>query len=150
MPAPRLCNSSGSVALPSLILASTSNHAYEQIRMPRADLRQEVNPVDALTIPMTRRRANKFAATLALSALAGRSVTRTNNVLAHDPSTPGAATPSGSGAQATLVWSYKGEGEDVLGGPAPVSALKTASPGQQTLIITSEAPIDAPIVILAP
>jgi hypothetical protein len=38
----------------------------------------------------------------------------------------------------------------VLGGPAPVSLLRGASPGQQTLVITSEGPIDAPIVILAP
>jgi len=37
-----------------------------------------------------------------------------------------------------------------LGGPAPVSILRAAGLGQETLIITSEAPIDAPIVILAP
>ena len=36
------------------------------------------------------------------------------------------------------------------GGAAPVSIQRTAGLGQQTLIITSEAPIDAPIVILAP
>jgi len=88
--------------------------------MPRADLRQEVIPVDALTVQMTRRHANKVAATLALSALTGRSMARAGSALAHDPSTPAAATPSSSGAQATLVWAYKGEGEDVLGGPATV------------------------------
>jgi hypothetical protein len=38
----------------------------------------------------------------------------------------------------------------VLGGPAPVSIQRAAGLGHQTLIITSEAPIDAPIVILAP
>ena len=37
-----------------------------------------------------------------------------------------------------------------LGGPVPVSIERTAGLGRQTLIITSEAPIDAPIVILAP
>ena len=40
--------------------------------------------------------------------------------------------------------------EPRLGGPAPVSVQRAAGLGQQTLIITSEAPIDAPIVILAP
>jgi len=35
-------------------------------------------------------------------------------------------------------------------GPAPVSIQRAAGLGHQTLIITSEAPIDAPIVILAP
>jgi hypothetical protein len=38
----------------------------------------------------------------------------------------------------------------VVGGPAPLATLRTASPGQETVTLTSEAPIDAPIVILAP
>jgi hypothetical protein len=36
------------------------------------------------------------------------------------------------------------------GGPAPLTLLGTAGRGRQTLIVTSDAPIDAPIVILAP
>ena len=39
---------------------------------------------------------------------------------------------------------------DARAAPAPVSIQRAAGLGQQTLIITSEAPIDAPIVILAP
>ena len=38
----------------------------------------------------------------------------------------------------------------VLGSPVPVSLLPGAGPGQQTVLIMSEAPINAPIVILAP
>jgi hypothetical protein len=37
-----------------------------------------------------------------------------------------------------------------LGGPAPVATLGAASLARQTVTITSEAPIDAPIVILTP
>ena len=38
----------------------------------------------------------------------------------------------------------------IVGGPAPLSVHGGAGLGQQTLIVTSEAPIDAPIVILTP
>ena len=60
--------------------------------------------------------------------------------------------PDGSGApgRTKILVEDVSQSNRTLGGPAPVSALRTASPGQQTLIITSEAPIDAPIVILAP
>jgi len=60
--------------------------------------------------------------------------------------------PDGSGApgRTKIIVEDVSQSNRTLGGPAPVSALRTASPGQQTLIITSEAPIDAPIVILAP
>ena len=60
--------------------------------------------------------------------------------------------PDGSGApgRTKIIVEDVSRSNRTLGGPASVSALKTASPGQQTLIITSEAPIDAPIVILAP
>ena len=37
-----------------------------------------------------------------------------------------------------------------LGVPPAASVQQAVSPGQQTFIITSEAPIDAPIVILGP
>jgi hypothetical protein len=60
--------------------------------------------------------------------------------------------PDGSGApgRTKIIVEDVSQSNRTLGGPAPVSALRTASSGQQTLIITSEAPIDAPIVILAP
>jgi hypothetical protein len=60
--------------------------------------------------------------------------------------------PDGSGAsgRTTIIVEDVSQSNRTVGGPAPVSAVRTASPGQQTLIITSEAPIDAPIVILAP
>jgi hypothetical protein len=60
--------------------------------------------------------------------------------------------PQGSGAsgRTKIIVEDVSQSNRTLGGPAPVSALKTASPGQQTLIIKSEAPIDAPIVILGP
>jgi hypothetical protein len=37
----------------------------------------------------------------------------------------------------------------VTGGAWPASSLRAAGPGQQTLTITGEAPIDTPIVILS-
>ena len=40
--------------------------------------------------------------------------------------------------------------QQTLGVPPATSVRQAASPGQQTFIITSEAPIDAPIVILGP
>ena len=60
--------------------------------------------------------------------------------------------PDGSGAsgRTKIIVEDVSQSNRTVGGPAPVSAVRTASPGQQTLIITSEAPIDAPIVILAP
>ena len=60
--------------------------------------------------------------------------------------------PDGSGAsgRTTIIVEDVSQSNRTVGGPAPVLVLRTASPGQQTLIITSEAPIDAPIVILAP
>jgi hypothetical protein len=57
---------------------------------------------------------------------------------------------SGTSGRTKIIVEDVSQSNRTLGGPAPVSALKTASPGQQTLIITSEAPIDAPIVILGP
>ena len=60
--------------------------------------------------------------------------------------------PDGSGAsgRTKIIVEDVSQSNRTVGGPAPVSAVRTASPGQQTLIITSETPIDAPIVILAP
>jgi hypothetical protein len=60
--------------------------------------------------------------------------------------------PDGRGApgQTKIIVEDVSRSSHTVGGPAPVSVNRTASPGQQTLIITSEAPIDAPIVILGP
>ena len=60
--------------------------------------------------------------------------------------------PSGPGApgQTRVIVSDVSQSGRVVGGAPASSLLRTAGPGQQTLIITSEAPIDAPIVILAP
>ena len=60
--------------------------------------------------------------------------------------------PDGSGApgQTKIIVEDVSRANRTLGGPAPLSQSRTASPGQQTLIVTSEAPIDAPIVILGP
>jgi hypothetical protein len=60
--------------------------------------------------------------------------------------------PDGSGApgQTRVIVRDVSQSGRTLGGPAPVSTLSTAGRGQETFIITSEAPIDAPIVILAP
>jgi hypothetical protein len=60
--------------------------------------------------------------------------------------------PDGSGAsgRTKIIVEDVSRSNRTAGGPAPVSAVRTASPGQQTFVITSEAPIDAPIVILAP
>jgi hypothetical protein len=60
--------------------------------------------------------------------------------------------PDGSGAsgQTRVIVRDVSQSGRTLGGPAPVSTLSAAGRGQETLIITSEAPIDAPIVILAP
>jgi hypothetical protein len=60
--------------------------------------------------------------------------------------------PDGTGVagQTRVTVEDVSQSNRVVGGPAPVSILRAARPGQQTLIITSEAPIDAPIVILAP
>jgi DNA-binding beta-propeller fold protein YncE len=91
----------------------------DDVDRPRAvALRQEVDTMSASTGLMTRRHATKLATTLTLSAMAGRALTGVEH--AHAQSTPTSATPSISGAQATLVWTYKGEGENVLGGPATV------------------------------
>ena len=60
--------------------------------------------------------------------------------------------PDGSGApgRTKIIVEDVSQSNRTLGGPAPVSALRTASPGQQTLIITSEATIEATILILVP
>ncbi len=60
--------------------------------------------------------------------------------------------PDGAGApgQTRVTVEDVSHSNRALGGPAPVSVQRAAGFGQQTLIITSEAPIDAPIVILAP
>ena len=60
--------------------------------------------------------------------------------------------PAGSGAlgQTRVTVSDVSQSGQLLGGRPPVSLLQGAGRGQQTFIITSEAPIDAPIVILAP
>jgi hypothetical protein len=60
--------------------------------------------------------------------------------------------PDGTGApgQTRVTVEDVSRANHVLGGPAPASVYQAASRGDQTLIITSEAPIDAPIVILAP
>jgi hypothetical protein len=60
--------------------------------------------------------------------------------------------PKGNGAlgQTQVTVRDVSQSEGVLGGPPPLSRLQSAGRGQQTFIITSEAPIDAPIVILAP
>jgi hypothetical protein len=38
----------------------------------------------------------------------------------------------------------------VLGGPAPIAVQRAAGLGRQTLTITSEGPIETPIVIVGP
>jgi hypothetical protein len=60
--------------------------------------------------------------------------------------------PDGTGApgQTRVTVEDVSRSNRVLGGPAPVSVHRAASIGDQTVIITSEAPIDVPIVILAP
>jgi hypothetical protein len=60
--------------------------------------------------------------------------------------------PDGAGApgRTRVIVEDVSHSNRALGGPAPVSIQRAAGFGQQTLIITSEAPIDAPIVILAP
>lgn len=60
--------------------------------------------------------------------------------------------PAGSGVpgQTQITVQDVSQSGRAVGGPAPVSVFQSAGPGQQTFIITSEAPIDAPIVILAP
>ena len=60
--------------------------------------------------------------------------------------------PDGSGApgQTRVTVRDVSQSGRVLGGPPAASLLQGAGSGQQTFIITSEAPIDAPIVILAP
>jgi hypothetical protein len=60
--------------------------------------------------------------------------------------------PDGSGApgRTRVTVEDVSHSNRAVGFPAPVSTQRTVGPGHQTLIITSEAPIDAPIVILAP
>jgi len=60
--------------------------------------------------------------------------------------------PDGSGApgQTRVIVSDVSQSGRAVGGPPALSMLSTAGRGQETFIITSEAPIDAPIVILAP
>ena len=60
--------------------------------------------------------------------------------------------PDGTGApgQTRVTVEDVSRANRVVGGPAPASVYRAANRGDQTLIITSEAPIDAPIVILAP
>ena len=60
--------------------------------------------------------------------------------------------PDGTGApgQTRVTVEDVSRANRVLGGPAPAAVYGAANRGDQTLIITSEAPIDAPIVILAP
>jgi DNA-binding beta-propeller fold protein YncE len=71
-------------------------------------------------VGITRRRLNKLATTVAVSALGGRFRLRESGALAHVQGTPPSASPHSASAHATLVWSYKGEGKDVLGSPATV------------------------------
>src|SRR5262245_42461327 len=63
------------------------------------------------------------------------------------PNTPGA---TGAVNQTRVTVSDVSQSGRVLGGSPAVSPLRGAGRGQQTLVITSDAPIDAPIVILAP
>lgn len=60
--------------------------------------------------------------------------------------------PDGTGApgQTRVTVEDVSHSNRAVGGPAPVSVQAGAGVGQQTLIVTSEAPIDAPIVILTP
>jgi hypothetical protein len=64
----------------------------------------------------------------------------------------GLVTSAGSGVPRQTEITVQDVSQEVrdVGGPSPVSVSQTARIGQQTFIITSEAPIDAPIVILAP
>jgi hypothetical protein len=60
--------------------------------------------------------------------------------------------PDGSGApgETRLIVRDVSRSGQTLGGPPAMSVRQAASLGQQEFIITSEAPIDAPIVILGP
>ena len=60
--------------------------------------------------------------------------------------------PKGTGTpgETQIIVNDVSQSVGTLGGPPAVSTSRTAGRGQQTFIITSEAPIDAPIVILAP
>jgi hypothetical protein len=62
------------------------------------------------------------------------------------------AGPDGSGTpgQTRVTVRDVSQSGRTLGGPPAISMLQAAGRGQETFIITSEAPIDAPIVILAP
>jgi hypothetical protein len=62
------------------------------------------------------------------------------------------AAPSQPGVvgQTRVIVKDVSQSSRTLGGTPAVAPLQAAGRGQQTLIITSDAPIDAPIVILAP
>jgi hypothetical protein len=60
--------------------------------------------------------------------------------------------PDGTGSPGRTRVTVKdvSESNRTVGGPAPLSFQRGAGPRHTTLIITSDAPIDAPIVILSP
>ena len=67
------------------------------------------------------------------------------------PAVAGRTEPAPPGSRRGVTVEDVSHSNRLLGGPAPVSVQRgRPDVGQQTLIITSEAPIDAPIVILAP
>jgi hypothetical protein len=59
--------------------------------------------------------------------------------------------PDGSGApgQTRITVEDVSHSNRTLGGPAPLATLRTAGTGQETVIVTSDAPVDTPIVILS-
>jgi hypothetical protein len=134
------------------------------IQAPRASVPSTGTPTVTVTTRSTSLQPGVTATrvTVTNTTGAGRTVgapSPTQTLSTVPPGTPSVLVtvdrrlaPNRSGAlgQTQVTVRDVSQSGQVLGGTPPVSLLQTAGRGQQTFIITSEAPIDAPIVILGP